>query len=45
MYHALMEVVKGLPANTLVYCGHEYTVSNLTFALSVEPENQAIKVL
>lgn len=29
-----------LPDKTLVYCGHEYTVSNLEFACAVEPENQ-----
>lgn len=28
-----------LPADTLVYCGHEYTLSNLKFALAVEPQN------
>jgi hydroxyacylglutathione hydrolase len=28
-----------LPDETLVYCGHEYTVSNLKFALAVEPDN------
>jgi hydroxyacylglutathione hydrolase len=28
-----------LPAETLVYCGHEYTVSNLKFGLAVEPDN------
>ena len=28
-----------LPAETLVYCGHEYTVSNLKFELTVEPQN------
>jgi hydroxyacylglutathione hydrolase len=28
-----------LPAETLVYCGHEYTVSNLKFSLAVEPDN------
>lgn len=26
-----------------VYCGHEYTVQNLKFALSVEPDNAAVK--
>jgi hydroxyacylglutathione hydrolase len=30
-----------LPAETLVYCGHEYTLSNLKFALAVEPDNAA----
>jgi hydroxyacylglutathione hydrolase len=29
-----------LPDDTQVYCGHEYTVNNLKFALAVEPENQ-----
>ncbi|HWK72774.1 MAG TPA: hydroxyacylglutathione hydrolase [Povalibacter sp.] len=28
-----------LPQQTQVYCGHEYTVSNLKFALAVEPDN------
>ena len=30
-----------LPAATRVYCGHEYTVANLRFALAVEPGNGA----
>ena len=29
----------GLPKNTLVYCTHEYTLSNIRFALAVEPNN------
>lgn len=29
-----------LPEETQVYCGHEYTVNNLKFALAVEPENE-----
>ncbi|MES2739758.1 MAG: hydroxyacylglutathione hydrolase [Pseudomonadota bacterium] len=28
-----------LPDDTLVYCAHEYTVSNLRFARAVEPDN------
>jgi hydroxyacylglutathione hydrolase len=28
-----------LPEETYVYCGHEYTVANLNFARTVEPEN------
>jgi hydroxyacylglutathione hydrolase len=28
-----------LPPETLVYCGHEYTLNNLKFALAVEPDN------
>lgn len=30
-----------LPDNTQVYCGHEYTLANLRFALTVEPQNSA----
>lgn len=29
-----------LPDETLVYCAHEYTVSNLKFACTVEPDNK-----
>lgn len=31
-----------LPPETRVYCGHEYTVSNLRFAAFAEPDNQAV---
>ena len=29
-----------LPSNTQVFCTHEYTESNLTFAVEVEPDNK-----
>ena len=32
-----------LPEETKVYCTHEYTLSNLTFALKVEPDNVDLK--
>lgn len=32
-----------LPADTRVYCAHEYTLSNLRFALAVEPDNMALR--
>lgn len=32
-----------LPGATQVYCAHEYTLSNLKFAATVEPENLALK--
>ena len=32
-----------LPDQALVYCGHEYTQSNARFALSVDPDNVALK--
>lgn len=28
-----------LPDSTLIYCAHEYTLSNLRFAQAVEPDN------
>jgi len=32
-----------LPDATLVYCAHEYTLSNLRFASAVEPGNEALR--
>lgn len=32
-----------LPADTLVYCAHEYTQSNARFAVSVDPNNTALQ--
>lgn len=34
--------LKNLPDETRVYCGHEYTKKNLEFALTLEPNNEAI---
>jgi hydroxyacylglutathione hydrolase len=33
-----------LPDDTLVYCAHEYTLSNLRFAQTVEPHNRALQL-
>lgn len=38
LYSSLQRLMQ-LPENTQVYCGHEYTLANLAFALSVEPDN------
>lgn len=35
--------MKPLPPNTKVFCAHEYTQSNAKFALSVDPDNQALQ--
>jgi len=35
--------LRDLPDETLVYCGHEYTQSNAKFALSIDPDNEALK--
>jgi hydroxyacylglutathione hydrolase len=34
-----LEKISALPDNTKVYCAHEYTVSNLRFAVAAEPDN------
>jgi hydroxyacylglutathione hydrolase len=36
---ASLEKIAGLPAQTRVYCAHEYTLANLGFARWVEPES------
>ncbi len=40
--HTSMMRLAALPPETKVYCGHEYTESNLKFAAAVEPGNAAI---
>jgi hydroxyacylglutathione hydrolase len=37
--HASLTRLLELPGDTRVYCGHEYTESNLRFAAHVEPDN------
>jgi hydroxyacylglutathione hydrolase len=41
MHHSLSRLA-ALPEDTLVYCTHEYTLSNLKFAAAVEPTNTDI---
>lgn len=40
--HASLARLAALPADTQVYCAHEYTLANLRFAAAVEPGNAAI---
>ncbi len=42
MFHSLSRL-SALPETTAVYCGHEYTLSNLRFAHAVEPDNTDIR--
>jgi len=42
MFKALKKISK-LPKNTKIYCGHEYTLSNIKFALEVDPNNIKIQ--
>ena len=37
-----LQRLAALPPETRVYCGHEYTLANGRFALTVEPDNQAL---
>jgi hydroxyacylglutathione hydrolase len=39
---ASLDKLAALPGDTAVYCGHEYTMSNLRFALAVEPGRAAL---
>ncbi|MBU3694183.1 MAG: hydroxyacylglutathione hydrolase [Rhodocyclaceae bacterium] len=41
MYASLMRLA-ALPPETLVYCTHEYTATNIRFALSIDPHNSAL---
>ncbi len=38
-----LQKLKALPADTQVYCAHEYTLANGRFALSLEPNNPALQ--
>lgn len=44
MYQSLNKLA-ALPSKTRVYCAHEYTLSNLQFANTVEPDNLALQKL
>lgn len=40
---ASLDSLAALPGDTVVCCTHEYTLSNLRFALAVEPDNQDLQ--
>ncbi|MCC7346308.1 MAG: hydroxyacylglutathione hydrolase [Variibacter sp.] len=42
MWESLLKL-RALPDDTLVFCGHEYTAANIRYALTVEPDNAALK--
>jgi hydroxyacylglutathione hydrolase len=42
MWASLQRLMK-LPPETRLYCGHEYTVANARFALSIEPDNTELQ--
>lgn len=42
MWHSLQKLA-ALPDETIVYFGHEYTLSNARFALTIDPDNARLK--
>jgi hydroxyacylglutathione hydrolase len=42
MWDSLLKL-RALPDDFKVYCGHEYTAANIKFALTIEPDNAALK--
>jgi hydroxyacylglutathione hydrolase len=42
MFDSLLTLAS-LPDDTLVYCGHDYTLENYEFAQTIEPNNKAVK--
>ncbi|CAN8295363.1 unnamed protein product [Cochlearia groenlandica] len=40
---ASLQKIGSLPDDTSIYCGHEYTLSNAKFALSIEPTNEVLQ--
>lgn len=42
MYASLMKLTH-LPTETRIYCGHDYTLSNARFAVTVDPDNAVLK--
>lgn len=43
MFWNSLRKLRDLPDDTLIYCAHEYTKGHLSFALSVDPDNPALK--
>ena len=41
MWNSLLKL-RSLPDDTRIYCGHEYTLANIKFALTIEPDNAAL---
>lgn len=42
MMQRSLDKLRALPEDTRLYCGHEYTVQNLEFAVTIEPDNAAL---
>ncbi len=43
LLHAALQRIAALPEDTLIYGGHEYTLANIRFALTIEPDNTELQ--
>lgn len=43
MWSSLLKLKTMLPADTIIYCGHEYTQANAKFSLTIEPDNEDLQ--
>ena len=43
MMWASLDKLRHLPGETRIYCGHEYTAANARFAVSIDPDNEALR--
>lgn len=44
IFHTSLHRLATLPPDTMLLCGHEYTLSNAKFARSVDPDNEALMI-
>jgi hydroxyacylglutathione hydrolase len=42
MWASLLKL-RALPGDTQIYCGHEYTMANIKFAQTIDPDNTALE--
>jgi hydroxyacylglutathione hydrolase len=42
MWNSISKIA-ALPGDTNIYCGHEYTLNNARFAMTIEPGNEALQ--
>ena len=38
-----LQLIKSLPLETKIYCGHEYSLKNSDFCINYDKENSALK--
>lgn len=43
MMWASLQKIAELPPDTLVFCGHDYDAANARFAISIDPDNEALQ--